>query len=314
MAFDVTDKWLEDPRRGSLIEKIGEITTDGTAFKLWRLAFLYFKRGELVPTELFDRVPNSDLFVQEGLAERRTDGVYVRGSKDAFKWYDAGISQRTEAGKKSAEARRKKFGSAIPINASNASPDQGPNAPQRDRTESERNPNETEPLSPSPSPVPDPAAGDSRARGAPAAASAEANALGGAPPRATLGLDQNSNVGRALGAVPADIIADWRSRWTDESIRVTAKKIVNKLIAKEGSFDKVNWRVRLTNCIENETESLVRRPPPKFKEPPPPPEQLFEVTQPTAEELSALATKRGTGAAEVIARLAKAKAMSGKTA
>lgn len=314
MAFDVTDRWLEDPRRGLLIEKIGEITTDGTAFKLWRLAFLYFKKGELVPADLFNRVPNSDLFVQEGLAERRTDGVYIRGSKDAFKWYDAGITQRSEAGKRSAEARRKKFGSAIPINASNGAPDQSPNAPQRDRTDSERKPNETEPLVPVPplSPDSEPVAGDTRARGAPAAA-AEANAIEGSALRAILGQDQNSNLGRALGTVPADILADWRTRWTDESIRKTAKKIVNKLLSREGSFDKVNWRVRLTSCMEGERESLVRRPLPKTADSPPP-EQLFDVPAPTPEALAAAARKGFKAPSEVAARLAAQKTMPGKTA
>jgi hypothetical protein len=80
---------------------------------------------------------------------------------------------------------------------------------------------------------------------------------------AILGRDQNSHLGLALRLVPFEILNDWRLRWTDESIRKTAKKIVNKLIAKEGGFDKVkNLGSRLAANMENERESLKPRPAP----------------------------------------------------
>lgn len=141
---------------------------------------------------------------------------------------------------------------------------------------------------------------------------AEAIASKGEASRAVLGQDQNSNVGRALAAVPDEVINDWRNRYTDESLKTTLKKVVNKITAKEGGFAKVKaWPTRLASCIENERESLVRRPPPKLKEPPPPPE-FFETEQLTPESLAAAAKKGFKLPADIAAKLAAKKAMPGK--
>lgn len=338
MAIDVTDKWLtKDKRRTRLIEKIGEILTDGTALTIWRLAFDYYRDGEYIPHEQFDLIPNSGLFVEVGLAVRLENGVYVRGSKDLFKWYSNEINQRRDAGRKSAEVRRKNFGTAIPHNASNNpnrapnGPDLSPNATQRNPNGAEREPNGAEPLIPVSGLNPNSAEEEnSRARdgalpndppAGPAGdtpASAKANAIGGnAVLRGILGQDLNSNMARALREIPEEILVDWRARWTDDSIRKTAKKIVNKLIAKEGDFDKVNWRTRLTNCMEGETESLIVRPAPKLNSQDPPPE-IFEKQPATPEEIAAAAknaAKMGfRGTADMVAKLATQKAMPGKTA
>jgi hypothetical protein len=142
MSINITDKWFEDPRRSLLLEQVGMIG-DAVAMRLWRLAFVYYKDGAgLVPTHLFDIVPHSAQFIAVGLAERRDDGVYVKGSQDEFAWFAAGKAQKSEAGKKSAEARKARSGTAIPSNASNLP--QNDDSSDENRTESEQEPNETE--------------------------------------------------------------------------------------------------------------------------------------------------------------------------
>jgi hypothetical protein len=79
--------------------------------------------------------------IEAGLAELRGDVVYVHGSEEAFAW----LFEKQKGGKKSAEARKKKFGSAQPRVK------KSPKSPNSVRTEIEQRSNEfTEQTSNSP--------------------------------------------------------------------------------------------------------------------------------------------------------------------
>jgi hypothetical protein len=158
----VTDKWIVDPRRERLAEKVGSLQADGVAIRAWRLGFEYFKKGQaLVPESVYSSLPHADAFLEVGLAERRDGGIYIRGSIDEFGWYEKGIQEFKEhaskAGKKSAEVRKAKYGTAIPQNASNlpkpsSEHSEEPNSEQTPNTfGSENRTRRTPPKSPSPS-------------------------------------------------------------------------------------------------------------------------------------------------------------------
>ena len=135
--INIEEEWFMDPRRDLLIEQLGCLT-DSIAIKMWRLSQNFHREGQLVPVALFERVPHWQEFEGAGLAERRETGVYIKGSAKHFQWLLDGIEQRREAGKKSAEVRKEKYGSAIPHGALNAE-----RAPNEHRT----TPNGAEPSS-----------------------------------------------------------------------------------------------------------------------------------------------------------------------
>lgn len=91
--LNIEDEWFDDPRREALIGVLG-LAADGVAIRMWRLAQTYYRAGVLVPVDLFERVPHWREFEGAGLAERREDGVYVKGQRDRFAWLKA----KSEAG------------------------------------------------------------------------------------------------------------------------------------------------------------------------------------------------------------------------
>ena len=89
-----------------LIEVGNRHTAKGIVWELFETAQEYwYPDRKLIPIEVFKakKLPEQ-LFAPNGLAELRSDGVYVRGSKDAFQW----LFEKSEAGRKSGVARRKK--------------------------------------------------------------------------------------------------------------------------------------------------------------------------------------------------------------
>lgn len=131
-----------DNRFQSLLIKLGDRhKAMGMCLDAFILAQNYWIPDmKLIPKEAF---LNSSLgfILDVGLAKETEEGIYVRGTKANFQWYFDGIQQRVEAGKKSAESRKKKFGSSVPINATN-----NPNESRTlVRNPFGSNPNETEP-------------------------------------------------------------------------------------------------------------------------------------------------------------------------
>lgn len=109
----------------------------------WIIAQKYWLDKEnprqLIPLEVWERERLSEALITFGFAERRSDGVYMRGSDEQFQWWFEGIDQRREAGKRSAAVRAEKYGTSIPQNATNT--------PNENRTGVRTEPNATEPSS-----------------------------------------------------------------------------------------------------------------------------------------------------------------------
>lgn len=59
----------------------------GVMVDLWKLAQkFWFPHTELIPVSVFERAKLPDALFQVGLAEKRADGVYAKGSKEQFAW------------------------------------------------------------------------------------------------------------------------------------------------------------------------------------------------------------------------------------
>lgn len=96
----------------AMVEILGSADTAlGALVRTWLVAQRYwFPNRELIPLDVWRRERLNQAVIESGLAEVRTDGIYVRGSDVQFAWlFDA-----SEKGKKSAEARKKKNGTAQP--------------------------------------------------------------------------------------------------------------------------------------------------------------------------------------------------------
>lgn len=129
--INIEDCWWTDPRRSALIKAVGsEELADGIAIKAWRVAQTFWKTNKgLVPSNIFRTLSNAAELISSGLAEVRGESVYVRGSSAYLDWVREKHEQASDAGKKSAESRKKKTGSAQP-------------QPRKTRTKLERTPNE----------------------------------------------------------------------------------------------------------------------------------------------------------------------------
>jgi hypothetical protein len=98
--INIEDEWFDDPRRADLDRQLGP-ASDGVALRMWRLAQTYFRVGRLVPVDLFERMPHWREFEAVGLAERRSEGVYIKGQSDRFDW----LRVKQEAGRRGGQAR-----------------------------------------------------------------------------------------------------------------------------------------------------------------------------------------------------------------
>jgi hypothetical protein len=95
-----------------MIEVRSRLLAKGIALELFQLAQeFWFPDRRPIPMDRFKAAGLPDiLFAAGGLCELVEGDVYVRGSKQAFQWlFDA-----SDAGKKSAEARKQKSGTAQP--------------------------------------------------------------------------------------------------------------------------------------------------------------------------------------------------------
>lgn len=151
--INVEEQLTSDPRFTKMSERIGRQLAFGAILCLWEIGQSYWKKYELIPNHLAEHLPNIKELIEFGLAKKEDDGVYCSGARERWGF----LTCRSEAGKASAKARRDKYGSATPSNASN-SPNKNrtniddqlelrpPNKPPN-KTEqtSEHPPNKTEP-------------------------------------------------------------------------------------------------------------------------------------------------------------------------
>lgn len=97
------DEWFIDPRRDQLASSLGSTPlADGIALQMWRLAQHFYRNDQLIPFNQFDRALHSKEFEAAGLAERREDGVYIRGQEKHFDW----LEKRRVAGRKGGQTSR----------------------------------------------------------------------------------------------------------------------------------------------------------------------------------------------------------------
>lgn len=129
--INLDDELRADPRFHLLCALVNRNLAYGALACLWELGQSYWKKAEsLIPRTLAEHTPNYAELVQTGFAQERGEEVYCSGAKERWGF----LLARSEAGKRSAEARKAKFGTAIPFGASN-------------RTNAEQPPNKTEPSS-----------------------------------------------------------------------------------------------------------------------------------------------------------------------
>lgn len=109
--INIDDNIHSDPRFITLIGIHGDYyKAFGLLISAWKMAQKYFKENKpsgLIPFDAWEDAPFASIIIAK-LAEKREDGIYVKGSKDQFAW----LIQKSEAGKsggiKSGEARRSK--------------------------------------------------------------------------------------------------------------------------------------------------------------------------------------------------------------
>src|SRR3990167_1359595 len=83
----------------------------GSLVRCWSVAQRYwYPNKQPIPKDVWDREQLSNALIDCGLAYVEQCSIYVRGCSTQFQW----IFDKSEAGKKSAEARKKKTGSSQP--------------------------------------------------------------------------------------------------------------------------------------------------------------------------------------------------------
>lgn len=131
--INIEDCWWTDPRRALLIKNLNsDMEADATIIRAWRLAQEFWKTNKgLVPIELFETLPNHEKIIESKLAVVREGFVYVRGSSAYLDWLreqrEIGKANGSKGGQASVKARKEKYGSAIPLGASNQKSEAKPN-------------------------------------------------------------------------------------------------------------------------------------------------------------------------------------------
>jgi hypothetical protein len=117
--INVDGEFFADPRLDVLREAIGKEEAIGAVVYLWSLGQSYWKREEKIPLHVFELVRFGSELVRAGFARLDDDGVYCYGARERWHFLLAPKENGKKGGKASAESRKLKFGTAIPVNASN---------------------------------------------------------------------------------------------------------------------------------------------------------------------------------------------------
>jgi len=122
--INVDNEFLCDPRMTILATKMPRHEAYGALVALWEVGQSYWKKNKgLIPLQIFEFLPRAQELLASGFVEVRDDGVYCKGANERWGF----LLGPSEAGKKSAEARLKKFGTAVPIHAKNNPTERPPN-------------------------------------------------------------------------------------------------------------------------------------------------------------------------------------------
>jgi hypothetical protein len=96
-------------------------TAIGAVVMAWKTAQKYwYPDKKPIPKEEWIKAGIGTELIECGLARETDYGIYVNGAEHHFAWWFEQRHTASVAGTKSAAARKKKFGSAIPVNASNS--------------------------------------------------------------------------------------------------------------------------------------------------------------------------------------------------
>ena len=119
--INIEDRFLKDQRFINLTIKLKSYHLAlGYMVAAWIEAQKYWLPHKLlIPRSVWDEAGFPQEIIDCKLALEFKDGIKLRGIKKNFQWWFDGVSQRSEAGKKSAEVRKQKYGSSRPLNAPN---------------------------------------------------------------------------------------------------------------------------------------------------------------------------------------------------
>lgn len=114
--INIEEEWWSDPRRIKLSKLLNSPElADGVTIAFWRAAQEYWKKGKRpIPHDIFNILEAAPKLLEAKLAISEADGVYAVSSEKAFEWIYNYTQAASAGGKKSAETRRKKYGSAQP--------------------------------------------------------------------------------------------------------------------------------------------------------------------------------------------------------
>lgn len=135
--INIEDELSFDPRFQAVVREVGNPDTAiGMAYRLFRLAQRYWGEDrQLIPHDIF-ALQGFEIFLKVGLAKVQDDGIYVCGTRQHLEWYAERKDAARIGGQKSAEARREKYGTAVPTNASNI-PHSAEAKPKQNRSNAE---------------------------------------------------------------------------------------------------------------------------------------------------------------------------------
>jgi hypothetical protein len=114
------NEFLVDPRLTLMCQAMPRYEAIGSIICLWEVGQSYWKKDEgLIPKNIYFLLHRASDLLRYGFASEEPEGIYCNGARE--KW--AFLLKRSESGKlggkRSAESRKAKFGSAIPKNARN---------------------------------------------------------------------------------------------------------------------------------------------------------------------------------------------------
>lgn len=137
--INIEQDFFTSMRFQKLAEKVGRREAIGCVVELWHLAQLYWKRDKrLIPADIYELSDFPKEIEEVGLAIRKDDGVYARGSERHFAW----LVQRVEAGRNGGKKGRsneikhlsKAAGSGVEAARSGSKPPTPPPTPTHIRT------------------------------------------------------------------------------------------------------------------------------------------------------------------------------------
>lgn len=119
--INIEDSLWGESRFMQLCAKLGDARTAiGAVILAWKTAQKFWCPDKKpVPIKDWVEAAIGKEMIEVGLARETNEGIYVCGSEQHFAWWFEKQASARAAGLASAEARKRKFGSAIPFKASN---------------------------------------------------------------------------------------------------------------------------------------------------------------------------------------------------